>query len=60
MLHFLDVGNLDKSFLEKSLNQPKNVQRKGIFPKYAEWSREDKEKVQIICGSVSQRLGHIL
>ena len=44
----------------KSLNKKVNVQRKGSFPKYNEWSEDDKLKVKQICGELTDQYSYNL
>lgn len=40
---FLQLGGYNRRKVQKLLKKPVNVQRKGQFPRYAEWPEADKE-----------------
>lgn len=48
IFRFLEINDIDESKLGKLLKKPVNVQRKGSFPKYFDWSHEDKEALKTL------------
>lgn len=56
LLTFLDIS-IDKEKIEKAINIPVNIQKKGSFPKYDEWIEEDKNKVIEISIDLSNKYG---
>lgn len=59
LLSFLNI-NLGDSLIRKLIVRPVNVQKKGSFPKYEQWSEKDREKVKDICGDLASKYGYNL
>lgn len=51
---------MSRDKIETYLGKKVNVQKKGSYPKYEEWSRDDKEKVNNICGQLASEYGYKL
>jgi hypothetical protein len=60
LLEFLNIKDINKNEINKSLTIPVNVQKSGSFPKYTEWKLEDKDKVIEICKELSLKYGYKL
>lgn len=43
---FLNLNGFDIKAVNKLLKNPSNVQRKGSYPKYKDWTDEDKQRLQ--------------
>lgn len=46
--------------IEKRLNKKLNVQNKGEFKKYSDWSEIDKTQLKNICGTLAEKYGYSL
>ena len=57
LLKFLNINDIEERTIENSIVKPVNEQKRGTFPSYNEWKKEDKEKVVEICGELSQKYG---
>jgi len=60
ILEFLDINEIDEEAIEKAIKKPVNVQKRGSFPHYRDWSKEDKDKVREICGDLAKKYGYEL
>lgn len=45
---FLQLDGFDQKGLDNILSKPANIQRKGRFPKYADWDDSDKEELKAV------------
>ena len=59
IFEFAQIGGYNPKVIAKMIRKPANVQKKGDFPPYKEWSEEDKQKlrnVAILAGEYGYRL----
>jgi len=57
LLKFINIDDISEATVEDSIVKPVNAQKRGTFPSYNKWGKEDKEKVVEICGELSQKYG---
>lgn len=59
LLDFMKVS-LSMRELKKLLQSRLNVQQAGTFPKYEQWTKEQKSQMIKICGSLAEKYGYQL
>ncbi len=56
---FLTLNGFQESLVRKMLRKPVNPQRKGNFPKYSDWTAEDKTALKQVC-PLAEKYGYQL
>lgn len=59
LMNHLNVS-VSESSVAKSVQSPVNVQKSGVFPKYEDWNKNEKEKLAEICGDLAASYGYEL
>ena len=60
LLNFLKIDDINQKIIDDSILKPTNIQKSGLYPKYNQWIKEDKEKVISTCGELSLKYGYTL
>ena len=59
LFQLMDI-ELSSKLIEKSINVKSNVQEKGYFPVYDDWSDKERESLTNICNMLAKRYDYIL
>lgn len=59
MLEFLNLS-IPQKRIKKIIEKPVNVQRDGNYPKYQDWTNEDKTALKEVCGDLAAKYGYVI
>ena len=58
-MNFLGA-NISKKQIQKQISSKENVQQKGQFGKYENWSKQESEQLKNICGDLANKYNYDL